>query len=76
MGQSRNPQLYLLPLACFLIARVLPLAMTVQREVAVAMTARKEVPLAMNALEEFPLARTAQLARALHRLPLQADCLS
>ena len=76
MGQSRNPQLYLLPLACVLIARVLPLAMTVQRAVPVAMTARKEVPLAMNALKEFPLARTAQLARALHRLPLQADCLS
>ena len=76
MGQSRNPQLYLLPLACFLIARVLPLAMTVQREVPVAMTARREVPVAMTARKEVPLAKTAQLARALHRLPLQADCLS
>lgn len=40
------------------------------------MNAQMEVPLAMNPQKEVPLAMIAQLAQALHRLPLQANCLS
>ena len=40
------------------------------------MNALMEVPLAMNPQMEVPLVMTAQSAQALHRLPLQANCLS